>query len=73
MADLIVVLDGVRVVEVGSHQELMATAGQNAELCEAQASAHRQGTRPATAYSVLVELLQSDDRALSTGLCIGPQ
>ena len=28
IADLIVVLDGARVVEVGSHQELMAAAGQ---------------------------------------------
>ena len=30
MADLIVVLDGTRVVEVGSHQELMAAAEQYA-------------------------------------------
>ena len=28
IADLIVVLDGARVVEVGSHQKLMAAAGQ---------------------------------------------
>src|SRR5262249_44293191 len=32
MADLIVVLDGARVVEVGSHDALMAKRGQYAEL-----------------------------------------
>jgi ATP-binding cassette subfamily B protein len=41
MADLIVVLDGARVVEVGSHEELMAKAGQYAELYEIQAAAYR--------------------------------
>ena len=41
MADLIVVLDGTRVVEVGSHQELMVAAGQYAELYEIQATAYR--------------------------------
>ncbi|MEO7093074.1 MAG: ABC transporter ATP-binding protein, partial [Polyangiales bacterium] len=41
MADLIVVLDGARVVEVGSHVELMAKAGQYAELYEIQAAAYR--------------------------------
>jgi ATP-binding cassette subfamily B protein len=41
MADLIVVLDGSRVVEVGSHEELMANAGQYASLYEIQASAYR--------------------------------
>ena len=41
MADLIVVLDGTRVVEVGSHQELMAAAEQYAELQETQATAYR--------------------------------
>ena len=40
MADLIVVLDGARVVEVGSHQELMA-AEQYAKLQETQATAYR--------------------------------
>jgi len=41
MADLIVVLDGARVVEVGSHAELMARRGQYAELYDIQASAYR--------------------------------
>lgn len=41
MADLIVVLDGARVVEVGSHAELMAQGGQYAELYEIQAAAYR--------------------------------
>jgi ATP-binding cassette subfamily B protein len=41
MADLIVVLDGARVVEVGSHDELMARGGAYAELYEIQAAAYR--------------------------------
>ncbi len=41
MADLIVVLDGARVVEVGSHEELMAKAGHYAELYDIQAAAYR--------------------------------
>jgi ATP-binding cassette, subfamily B, bacterial len=41
MADLIVVLDGARVVEVGSHEELMAKRGQYAELYGIQAAAYR--------------------------------
>ena len=41
MADLIVVMDGARVVEVGSHEELMAAAGQYAELFGIQAAAYR--------------------------------
>jgi ATP-binding cassette subfamily B protein len=41
MADLIVVLDGARVVEFGSHEELMARRGQYAELYEIQATAYR--------------------------------
>jgi ATP-binding cassette subfamily B protein len=41
MADLIVVLDGSRVVEVGSHDELKAQNGKYAELYEIQASAYR--------------------------------
>ena len=37
MADLIVVLDGARLVEVGTHEELMAKSGQYAELYSIQA------------------------------------
>jgi ATP-binding cassette, subfamily B, bacterial len=41
MADLIVVLDGARVVEVGTHDALMAKGGQYAELYGIQATAYR--------------------------------
>jgi ATP-binding cassette subfamily B protein len=41
MADLIVVLDGARVVEVGTHDALMAKGGQYAELYAIQANAYR--------------------------------
>jgi ATP-binding cassette subfamily B protein len=41
MADLIVVLDGARVVESGSHEELLARGGQYAELYGIQAAAYR--------------------------------
>jgi ATP-binding cassette subfamily B protein len=41
MADLIVVLDGARVVELGPHEELMAKGGQYAELYSIQAAAYR--------------------------------
>lgn len=41
MADLIVVMDGARVAEVGSHEELIAKGGQYAELYEIQAAAYR--------------------------------
>jgi len=41
MADRIVVLDGARVVETGSHDELMATGGSYAELYQIQAAAYR--------------------------------
>jgi ATP-binding cassette subfamily B protein len=41
MADLIVVLDGARVVEVGGHDELVAKGGQYAELYGIQAAAYR--------------------------------
>jgi ATP-binding cassette, subfamily B, bacterial len=40
MADLIVVLDGARVAEVGSHAELMARAGPYAELYSIQAESY---------------------------------
>jgi ATP-binding cassette, subfamily B, bacterial len=42
MADLIVVLDGARVVEVGGHDELVARGGLYAELYAIQASAYRR-------------------------------
>jgi ATP-binding cassette subfamily B protein len=41
MADLIVVLDGARVVEVGTHEALMAKGGQYSELYGIQAAAYR--------------------------------
>ncbi len=41
MADLIVVLDGAHVVEVGSHEALMAKGGQYSELYGIQAAAYR--------------------------------
>ncbi|MCB1691381.1 MAG: ABC transporter ATP-binding protein [Pseudomonadales bacterium] len=40
MADLIIVLDGARVAEVGSHEELMKQNGQYAELYRIQAEAY---------------------------------
>jgi len=41
MADLIVVLDGSRLAEVGTHEELIARRGPYAELCGIQAAAYR--------------------------------
>jgi ATP-binding cassette subfamily B protein len=41
MADLIVVLDGSRVSEVGSHDDLVARGGQYAELYAIQAAGYR--------------------------------
>ena len=41
MADLIVVMDGSRIVEVGSHDALMARHGQYAELYGIQAASYR--------------------------------
>jgi ATP-binding cassette subfamily B protein len=41
MADLIVVLDGARVAQVGGHDELMARGGPYAELYRIQAAAYR--------------------------------
>jgi ATP-binding cassette subfamily B protein len=41
MADLIVVLDGSRVAEFGTHEELMARGGPYAELYGIQAAAYR--------------------------------
>jgi ATP-binding cassette, subfamily B, bacterial len=41
MADLIVVLDGSRVAEVGSHDELMALGGRYSDLYQIQAKAYQ--------------------------------
>jgi ATP-binding cassette subfamily B protein len=41
MADQIVVLDGARVAETGSHEDLLARGGQYAELYRIQAAAYR--------------------------------
>jgi ATP-binding cassette, subfamily B, bacterial len=41
MADLIVVLDGARLVEVGTHEQLMGKGGAYAELYGIQAAAYR--------------------------------
>ena len=40
MADVIVVMDGARIVEFGSHEELMAHGGQYSELFRIQAAAY---------------------------------
>ncbi|MDR3702681.1 MAG: ABC transporter ATP-binding protein [Candidatus Sulfopaludibacter sp.] len=41
MADLIVVLEGARLIEVGAHEQLMARGGKYAELYNIQAAAYR--------------------------------
>ena len=41
MAELIVVLDGARLVEMGTHDELMAAGGQYSQLYGIQAAAYR--------------------------------
>ncbi|MBO0910482.1 MAG: ABC transporter ATP-binding protein [Acidobacteria bacterium] len=41
MADLILVLDGARLVEVGTHDELMSRKGRYSELYSIQAAAYR--------------------------------
>jgi len=41
MADLIVVMDGAHVVEVGTHSALVARGGKYAELYEIQAASYR--------------------------------
>jgi ATP-binding cassette subfamily B protein len=49
MAGLIVVLDGARLVEVGTHEELMARRGQYSELYGIQAAAYRSVPPPVRA------------------------
>jgi ATP-binding cassette subfamily B protein len=41
MADLIMVLDGAKLVEAGTHEQLMAKHGSYSELYTIQASAYR--------------------------------
>nr|MDP9122654.1 ABC transporter ATP-binding protein [Acidobacteriota bacterium] len=41
MADFIVVLDGARLVESGTHESLLAQGGQYADLYRIQAAAYR--------------------------------
>jgi ATP-binding cassette subfamily B protein len=41
MADVIIVLDGSRLVEIGGHEELMREGGLYAELFRLQANAYR--------------------------------
>jgi ATP-binding cassette subfamily B protein len=41
MADLIMVLDGARLVEAGTHEQLMANHGSYSELYSIQAAAYR--------------------------------
>ena len=51
MADLIVVMDGTRVVETGTHEELMAANGQYAELYGIQAAAYNRASSSPDAAS----------------------
>jgi ATP-binding cassette subfamily B protein len=50
MADLIVVLDGARVVEVGNHATLVAKGGAYAELYAIQAAAYGQQKPPRAGF-----------------------
>ncbi len=49
MADLIIVLDGARLAEAGSHEELMARGGPYSELYRIQAAAYRPNLASAPA------------------------
>ncbi len=46
MADLIIVLDGARVVEVGTHEQLVGHGGQYRELYDIQAAAYASEPPP---------------------------
>jgi len=53
MADLIIVLDGARLVETGSHEDLMARRGPYSELYSIQAASYRPArTSPAPAPAI---------------------
>jgi ATP-binding cassette subfamily B protein len=56
MADLIVVLDGARLAEAGSHEELMARGGPYSELYRIQAAAYRPGARAQAASAAALPL-----------------
>ena len=64
MADLIVVLDGSRVVEVGTHEELVARGGQYAELYGIQAAAYRYA--PLIFHAAAVSRFRRRDRRRET-------
>jgi len=66
MADLIVVLDGARLVESGTHEALIARGGQYAQLYGIQAAAYGRGARKAAA-AVHADGAEHADRADSTG------
>jgi len=66
MAQLIVVLDGAKLVESGSHEELMAKRGQYSQLYGIQAAAYGRGARKAAA-AVHADGAEHADRADSTG------
>jgi hypothetical protein len=56
MADLIIVLDGARVVEAGSHEELIAKGGTYSELYLIQAAAYEnQSGRSSSSHGLASE------------------
>jgi ATP-binding cassette subfamily B protein len=66
MADLIVVLDGARVVEFGTHEDLVAKGGTYAELYGIQAAAYSSQThntpKPETGFAKAAEQTQNSNR-----------